>query len=171
MNKQTNNIGVIGSGSRLFSDKDGNQHQYFPISNAKSIEIQNAYEERMALLLGEPKPVNIFKKIYRYIKFEFASIAQAKVTKQIFEQRKQSCLSCPARIQTLTDSIGFCNLCGCGTNPRAALSIKLTIAGATCPMSKWYPVKTKFSFKNIPETCLGICVTVWYNVSRLWKRN
>lgn len=171
MNKQTNDIGFVGSNAKTFSDQDGKQHQYFPISNEKSIELHSEYEERMALLLGKPKEISKFKKVYQYLKFELNNILQVKVAKKIYEQRKNFCAECPHRLKSPIDPIGFCKLCGCGTNPRAGLTVKLTVGGATCPLNKWQPVNTKFSFENIPETCIGICQTLWYNAKQLWQRN
>ena len=126
-----------------------------------------------------PKPVEQPKqeqkkqsKLFSYFKFEILNVYRGKVSNRIFNQRAKACRDCHGLKKHSSDQIGYCGLCGCGMNPRARLTVKLTVAGATCPLNKWQPVKKgKFSFANLMDTGLGICVTVWYNVSRLWKRN
>lgn len=113
-----------------------------------------------------------FYKVKQYIAFELSNVREGKVTKDVFEERKLKCLSCPSLLKTKTDKIGICNSCGCGANPRARLSVKLTVAGSECPLKKWGKSEfTQFSWWNTVDSAIGICVTVWYNVSRLWKRN
>jgi len=117
-----------------------------------------------------PKPP-FWKMVLSYLKFEFSSIRHGTVSAKVFQKRKNICLSCEGRIRDITDPIGYCSKCGCSKNPRSKLSVKLTVAGAECPIGKWKKEKGRIAFKNIPKVAIGICVTVWYNVSRLWKRN
>jgi hypothetical protein len=59
--------------------------------------------------------------------------------------------------------IGFCSLCGCGASRRAALSVKLTLGGATCPLSKWQPVfniEKKTKWVNIKESIKGVLYSI-----------
>jgi hypothetical protein len=53
--------------------------------------------------------------------------------------RTRACLSCPQlRSRTGTDEpIGWCAACGCGASPKAALSLKILMPGATCPKGRW----------------------------------
>jgi hypothetical protein len=111
-------------------------------------------------------------KLFSYFKFEILNVYRGKVSNRIFNQRAKACLDCHGLRKHSSDQIGYCGLCGCGMNPRARLTVKLTVAGATCPLNKWQPLKKgKFSFANLMDTGLGISQTLWYNVSRLWKRN
>lgn len=141
------------------------------ISNEDSIKIHEEYENM--ILYGSPQPpkLSLSRKIINYLKFEYSSIFDGEVSSKIFNFRKSNCLSCVGLKKSDKDSIGFCGLCGCKENPRAALSVKLTIGGVKCPIGKWGPEKGSLNLKNIPKVAVGICVTVWYNVSRLWKRN
>lgn len=56
------------------------------------------------------------------------------------------CMGCEHRAETHKDKtdeakIGWCTKCGCGNNPRAKLQVKVTLAGAECPMKKWGKVE------------------------------
>ncbi len=54
--------------------------------------------------------------------------------------RESKCMTCPHRWPgdaTHTDKIGWCNKCGCGTRPGAALSRKITLSAAVCPLGFW----------------------------------
>jgi hypothetical protein len=118
------------------------------------------------------KKILLFKQTIKYIKFEISNIKKGKVTNDVFETRKAICLSCPSLLKSEKDSIGFCNSCGCGLNPRAKMSVKLTVSGSECPLKKWGKSDSvEFSWKNIVDSCIGICQTLWYNVKQLWQRN
>jgi len=112
---------------------------------------------------------NKLKKIISYFIFELNSAFTTEVSKKVFEARKEQCLSCPGLAKSPQDPIGYCKLCGCGMNPRARLTVKLTVAGATCPKKLWKPVRGKFSVKNFMKSLLGISQTVWYNLKQLCK--
>ena len=114
-----------------------------------------------------------YLKVVKYLNFEYSNIKEGKVSDEIFNKRKEICLSCPSLVKLPDSELGFCKSCGCGANPRARLAVKLTVAGTDCPLKKWGKEKASVrnTFENIRESFLGICVTVWYNVSRLWKRN
>lgn len=144
--------------------------KYNDVSDFDSVKIHDEWEKT---ILGdlEPPKLNLRQKFINYIKFEISSIFNGNVSAKIFEKRKKMCLSCDGRVSHSLDPIGFCNNCGCGKNPRSRLSVKLTVAGAECPIGKWKKEKGRINLKNIPKVAVGICVTVWYNVSRLWKRN
>ena len=96
-----------------------------------------------------------------------------KVSDEIFNKRKEICLSCPSLGKLPDSELGFCNSCGCGANPRARLDVKLTVAGTECPLNKWGREKAskKKTISNICESLLGICQTLWYNAKQLWQRN
>lgn len=110
-----------------------------------------------------------WRKILLYFLFEINSAFTTEVSKKVFEARKEKCLGCPGLAKSPQDPIGYCKLCGCGMNPRARLTVKLTVAGATCPKKLWKPVRGKFSVKNFTKSLLGISQTVWYNLKQLCK--
>jgi len=111
----------------------------------------------------------LWEKILLYFLFELNSAFTTEVSKKVFEARKEQCLKCPGLAKSPQDPIGYCKLCGCGMNPRARLTVKLTVAGATCPKKLWKPVRGKFSVKNFMKSLLGISQTLWYNLKQLCK--
>jgi rRNA maturation endonuclease Nob1 len=112
-------------------------------------------------------------KAVKYLNFELSNIKNGKVSDKIFEHRKNICVECPSNSKYGTKELGFCKSCGCGSNPRAHLSIKLTVAGTECPLNKWGREKAskKKTISNIFESLLGIAHTLWYNAKQLWQRN
>jgi len=153
------------------------------ISNEDSVKIHQEWENQFfgektppKIVFRTPSPKKIIKPSFwkmalAYFKFELSAIRHGTVSSKVFEKRKKECLKCEGRIRDITDPIGYCNKCGCSKNPRSKLSVKLTVTGAECPLGKWKKEKGRISLNNIPKVAIGICVTVWYNVSRLWKRN
>lgn len=82
------------------------------------------------------------KQIVKYIGAEMNQIINGETEKSVAEKRLAECMKCPHRQVTyknVTDpnGIGFCDACGCGSNARAQLGVKVTISGATCPLNKW----------------------------------
>jgi rRNA maturation endonuclease Nob1 len=112
-------------------------------------------------------------KVVKYLNFELSNIKDGKVSNKVFTYRKNICMECPSNIKFDEKELGFCKSCGCGANPRARLDVKLTVAGAECPLNKWGREKAskKKTISNICESLLGICQTLWYNAKQLWQRN
>jgi hypothetical protein len=117
----------------------------------------------------EKKIIPFWQKVILYLLFEINSAFTQEVSAKVFNARKSLCLTCPGLSKSSDDPIGYCKLCGCGMNPRARLTVKLTVAGATCPKKLWSPVRGKFSVKNFTKSLLGICKTLWYNAKQLCK--
>ena len=77
------------------------------------------------------------KKAVSYLKAEmsaiFSSISDADV-----QARRDACTSCPRLKKSEIDGqIGWCTACGCGTGPRAEITVKSKMPAATCPLDKW----------------------------------
>jgi len=152
---------VLMSGKKYFYNESG-IHITHDMSKTKTVDKKDTIKTKNKKIT----------KLFSYFKFELLNIYRGKVSKKIFNDRKNKCLDCHGLMKDTTDPIGYCGLCGCGKNPRARLTVKLTVAGATCPLNKWQPInKGKFSFANLSDTGLGICQTLWYNVRQLWQRN
>ena len=79
------------------------------------------------------------KKIYSYLRAEYSNIEQGPVPIEVYEERKKICGECPHRKQVkgYDDPLGFCTKCGCGSNPRAQLTVKLRLPATSCPIDKW----------------------------------
>lgn len=82
-------------------------------------------------------------KIISYAKAEVSQITHGKVSEEIFNKRKEYCMSCEKRNNPHeeSESIGWCTACGCGTSVRAALSQKLYMPSISCPLKKFGPEK------------------------------
>lgn len=103
---------------------------------------------------GEPEPPReedpqktparkqgLVKRAAAWAKAEASLQLEGPVLPQVFEARAASCKACPAREEHKDDPIGYCSECGCGHNPRARLTVKLTMPAATCPRETWKPSK------------------------------
>jgi hypothetical protein len=108
----------------------------------------------------------LLSQIKRYLKVETVHATQGPAPKREVLKRIELCENCPGLVEELegkTDpgGIGFCSLCGCGASRRAALSVKLTLAGATCPLSKWQPVKgEEKKLKHTKDAIKGILYSI-----------
>ena len=87
------------------------------------------------------KPTEFFPqslaKATSYLKAEASQILLGKVDDTKYNARIAECRKCEHLKETEEDEIGFCGRCGCGTNPRARLTVKARMPKATCPLSKW----------------------------------
>jgi hypothetical protein len=78
-----------------------------------------------------------------YIRAEVSKAIGGPVDSDELSRRKEACLACPDRVESMNGSIdpgniGFCSACKCGGSRRAALSVKLTMPAAKCPKNKWH---------------------------------
>lgn len=81
-----------------------------------------------------------------YMRAEASTVTRGETAPETREARSIACKGCDRRKDgsgELSDSIGFCGACGC-SGKRAALSVKVTMPGATCPLGKW-PQEVKVS--------------------------
>jgi hypothetical protein len=84
---------------------------------------------------------SVAEKTINYTKAEISQMFSGKVSEEIFQKRKDICLSCEYRVNPNPEleSIGWCKGgCGCVVgNPRAGLSQKLYMPSVSCPKKKW----------------------------------
>lgn len=144
--------------------------------NAKLLEKLNACEHGELIIESENRFLKFLNDAKKYILVEIRHALLGAVHKQEFNKRKISCLTCHGRVDSIDNKtdpggIGFCSLCGCGASKRAALSVKLTLAGVDCPLNKWKPVKPKdkieLNFQNIKEAGIGIFTSLMYQFKKL----
>lgn len=105
----------------------------------------------------------IESKIKSYAKAEVSQLTQGKVSEEIFNKRKDFCMSCERRTNPHPEgeSIGWCTNCGCGITPRAALSQKLYIPTISCPLNKFGPEKGEgFNTKDAIDSVKGVVNSV-----------
>jgi len=112
-------------------------------------------------------------RVASYLSAEAAHAMQGPASVQVQGERAAICRACEGRAEVVegaTDpgGIGWCTKCGCGSNRRAALSVKLTLAGATCPLGKWQPVEgTGASLGTVAEAITGVASSVVDTAKRL----
>lgn len=122
------------------------------------------------------KKISFFKKTKMYILAELNTIIEGQINKSQYAQRKSACLDCHGRVDSIENKtdpggIGFCSLCGCGASKRAALSVKLTIGGASCPLNKWESLKgTEWSFKTALQASSGLFTSFYYHFIKKVKQ-
>jgi len=83
-----------------------------------------------------------FELIKKYARVEITQVMQGFASEADAAARLAICMTCPDRAvehKGVTDSggIGYCTKCGCGNNPRALLTVKVTLSGVECPLLKW----------------------------------
>jgi hypothetical protein len=79
-----------------------------------------------------------------YMRAEASTVTRGETASETREARVTACQGCDRRKDAsgdLQDSLGFCGACGC-SGKRAALSVKVTMPGANCPLGKW-PAEVK----------------------------
>lgn len=105
-------------------------------------------------------------KAVQYLKTEAMHALKGPAPADVVETRSALCRSCEFRVDSLDDNtdpggIGFCTKCGCGGNRRAALSVKLTLAGTSCPVGKFKASDgTKGSIESMMQALKGVAMTL-----------
>lgn len=116
----------------------------------KEIDVEKLVPKKVNTLIPKPKPPSLIKKAVSYAKAETSQMFNGKVSEEIYNKRKDICISCDYKVNPLpeTEPIGWCKGgCGCKIgNPRAGLSQKLYMPTVTCPLKKFGP-ETGAGFK------------------------
>lgn len=106
------------------------------------------------------------RKAWGYLTLEFVQIQRGPTPRKEYKRRTALCLSCPGRVEELdgqrdVGGIGFCTKCGCPASQRSQLSVKLTIAGLSCPLNRFGPVKgSGATWRSAVQSVLGVLQTV-----------
>jgi len=90
----------------------------------------------------QPTQVELAKQ---YARAELTHATQGPASEADAAARLAICMACEHRATDYkgqTDTVGWCTRCGCGANARAVLTVKVTLAGASCPLTppKWEAV-------------------------------
>jgi len=81
------------------------------------------------------------------------------------------CMACEHRAtdykgQTDAGGVGWCTKCGCGNNPRAMLTVKVTLAGVECPLAKWGKVEgTGATVASAVDAVAGVAKSIIHKLS------
>jgi hypothetical protein len=118
------------------------------------------------IAIGETVNYGFASRAAAYLAAEKTHATQGPASGEVQAERTAICKACDGRadvVQGATDpgGIGWCTKCGCGSNRRAALSVKLTLAGATCPLGKWQPVAgTGATWQSVAQAVTGVATSV-----------
>lgn len=119
----------------------------------------------------------------KYIAAEIRHAVSGAVTSEDAKARLDVCMACEFRAVEYKGTkdprgVGFCSGgCGCGATGRAQLETKVTIAGATCPKSKWKvdPTTQGASLGSLKEAVAGMANTAVHNLPKqfldLWQEH
>jgi hypothetical protein len=111
--------------------------------------------------LGTP---SFTQKTIMYSTVEGSQFFGGRVSNRVYKKRKSICMGCPRRMNPTPDKeeVGWCTTCSCGTkNPRAALSNKLWMPKAYCPLKKFGPESGNgFNIKDAMNSVKGFVQSV-----------
>jgi|GEM_PF-3242709 len=105
-------------------------------------------------------------KVANYLKTEAKHAIQGPAPAAVVEERIRACMACPGRVDVFNGvkdegGVGFCTKCGCPANQRSQLSVKLTLAGVSCPLGKFKAVEgTGGNAKTALEAAKGVVTSV-----------
>jgi len=87
---------------------------------------------------GDVPKQGIVSKAMSWLKAEASLLVQGETIPEVQASRRTACMSCPKRVASEDDEVGYCGACGCGRNNRARLATsKIRMPAAKCPLGKW----------------------------------
>ena len=101
-----------------------------------------------------------------YAAAELLHATQGPASEADSAARLAICMACEHRAveykgQTDAGGVGWCTKCGCGNNPRAMLTVKVTLAGVQCPLAKWGKVEgTGASVASAVDAVAGVAKSI-----------
>lgn len=121
-------------------------------------------------ITAPPKNPSFSEKVVSYGKAEASQMLHGKVSADIFNKRKELCMTCNARVNPKPEeeSIGWCKGgCGCAIgSKRAALSEKLYMPNITCPLKKFGPEKgSGFTIESTIDSISGIVTSIQQTIN------
>ncbi len=106
-----------------------------------------------------------------YARAELTHATQGPASEADAAARLAICMSCEHRAvtykeQTDAGGVGWCTKCGCGNNPRAMLTVKVTLAGVECPLGKFGKVDgTGATIASAVDAVAGVAKSIIHKLS------
>jgi len=106
-----------------------------------------------------------------YAAAELTHATQGPASESDAAARLVICMACEHRAvsykgQTDESGVGWCTKCGCGNNPRAMLTVKVTLAGVECPLAKWGKVEgTGATVASAVDAVAGVAKSIIHKLS------
>ena len=136
--------------------------------NCKHRVINGVAQERFKSLTPAKTKIEIAAQ---YARAELAHATQGPASEADAAARLAICMACEHRAvtykeQTDENGVGWCTKCGCGNNPRAMLTVKVTLAGVECPLGKWGKVEgTGASVASAVDAVAGVAKSIIHKLS------
>ncbi len=124
-----------------------------------------------ALIQSETQARTQIQLAKDYARAELTHATQGPASEADAAARLAICMSCEHRAveykgQTDAGGVGFCTKCGCGNNPRAMLTVKVTLAGVECPLAKWGKVEgTGATVASAVDAVAGVAKSIMHKLS------
>jgi hypothetical protein len=115
---------------------------------------------------GEIEPPSAMAQATQYARVEMTHATQGPASDADAAARLAICMGCEHRAveyKGMTDAngVGWCTKCGCGSSPRALLTVKITLAGYECPLKKWTAVSgTGATVASAVEAVTGVAKSI-----------
>ena len=113
-----------------------------------------------------PNEKGTLENMTEYATAELTHATQGPASEADAAARLAICMACEHRAvtyrgQTDENGVGWCTKCGCGNNPRALLSVKVTLAGVECPLGKFGKVSgTGASVASAVNAVAGVAKSI-----------
>ena len=123
-------------------------------------------ENRAAIKSG-----GVVAQAKQYARAELTHATQGPASEADAAARLAICMVCEHRAtdykgQTDAGGVGWCTKCGCGNNPRALLTVKVTLAGVECPLKKWSAVSgTGATVASAVDAVAGVAKSIIHKLS------
>jgi len=120
---------------------------------------------------GEIEPPSAMAQATQYARAELTHATQGPASEADAAARLAICMACEHRATDYkgqTDLVGYCTRCGCGANPRAVLTVKVTLAGAFCPLTppKWEAVQgTGATLASAVDAVAGVTKSIIHKLT------
>ena len=84
-----------------------------------------------------PPPPSIPTRAMTWARAEASLATSGPLDAATVTARLEACNACPNLNRVANAPLGFCRVCGCGSNARAELTVKATMPAAKCPIGLW----------------------------------
>ena len=118
-----------------------------------------------------PGEKGTLENMTEYARAELTHATQGPASEADAAARLAICMACEHRATDYkgqTDLVGYCTRCGCGANPRAVLTVKVTLAGAFCPLTppKWEAVQgTGATLASAVDAVAGVTKSIIHKLT------
>ena len=104
-----------------------------------------------------------------YARAELTHATQGPASEADAAARLAICMECEHRATDYkgqTDLVGWCQRCSCGNNPRAVLTVKVTLSAVSCPLGKWSAVPgTGATLASAVDAVAGVTQSIIHKLS------